>query len=94
MHWINVAIILCIGNFWGWMVAMYAKDAVSGLLGHVVTSTIGAFIVGYLTLVFFPKYGTAVMLPAAFIGSGLVLYLVRFRKWGWQKKASKISDTP
>ena len=81
MHWVNVAIILCIGNFISWMVAMYVKDAVSGLIGHVIFSTLGAFIGGYLSLLIFPQYGTAAMIPAAFVGSGLLLYLVRFRKW-------------
>jgi len=86
MHWVNVAIILCVGNFIAWMVALYVKDAVRGLIGHVVCSTLGAFLAGYLALLVLPKYGTAGMIPAAFIGSGLLLYLVRFRKWNWQKK--------
>jgi hypothetical protein len=38
MHWVNVAIILCIGNFIAWIIAMYVKDAVSGLIGHVLVS--------------------------------------------------------
>ncbi|MBC8267790.1 MAG: hypothetical protein H8E36_03490 [Rhodospirillaceae bacterium] len=87
MHWVNVAIILCIGNFIAWMVALYVKDAVSGLLGHVIFSTLGAFIAGYLSLLVLPNYGTAGMIPAAFTGGGLLLYLVRFRKWNWQKES-------
>ncbi len=86
MHWINVAIILSVGNFVAWMVALYVKDAVRGLIGHVIFSTLGAFIGGYLSLLIYPRYGVVAMLPAALVGSLLVLYLVRFRKWNWQKK--------
>ncbi len=88
MHWVNVAIILCVGNFVAWMVAMYVADAVSGLLGHLLISTVGAFIGGYLTLEIVPKYGAAGMIPGALVGSVLLLYFVRFKKWSWQKKDS------
>ena len=81
MNWVYVAIILSIGNFIAWMVAIYAKDAAKGLIGHVICSTLGAFIGGYISLYFFPKHGAAVMIPLAFIGGGLLLYLMRFRKW-------------
>lgn len=85
MNWVYVAIILSIGNFIAWIVAIYVKDAVKGLLGHVLCSTLGAFIGGYLSLYFFPKYGAAALILIAFIGGGLLLYLVRFRKWNWWK---------
>lgn len=94
MHWFNVAIILCVGNFVAWMVAIYVPNSVSGLLGHLVVSTIGAFITGFLTLEIFPKYGTAGMIPGAFVGSVLLLYFVRFKKWSWQKKTPEITNAP
>ncbi|NQU57743.1 MAG: GlsB/YeaQ/YmgE family stress response membrane protein [Rhodospirillales bacterium] len=94
MHWVNVAIILCVGNFVAWMAAMYVSNAVSGLLGHLVVSTIGAFIGGYLTLEIIPKYGTAGMIPGALVGSILLLYFVRFKKWRLRKKTPEISNAP
>lgn len=85
MNWFYVAIILSVGNFVAWMVAMYVPNAVKGLLVHVVVSTLGAFMGGYLALELMPKHGVAGLLPAALVGSGLLLYLVRFKKWRWQK---------
>ena len=81
MHMANVAIILSIGNCVAWVVALYVKDAERGLIGHVVVSTIGSFIAGCLALKFVSQYGVPGMMIAAFIGSSLLLYLVRFRKW-------------
>jgi len=80
MTWLHVAIILSIGNFVAWMIAMYVKDAAAGLIGHVITCTIGAFIGGGLMLAIFPKYGVAGMMPGAFVASVVLVYLVRFRK--------------
>ena len=81
MHMVNVAIILSIGNCVAWIAALYVKDAERGLIGHVIVSTIGAFIAGYLALTFASQYGVPGMMIAAFIGSPLLLYFVRFRKW-------------
>ena len=86
MHLVHVAIILAIGNFVAWIVALYVKDAVSGLIGHVIASTIGGFIGGYLGLIFIPQLGVVGLMLGGFIGSGLLLYLVRFKKWGGHKK--------
>ncbi len=88
MHAVNVVIILCIGNIVAWVVGIYVKGAMPGLMGHVAVSTIGAFIAGYLTLEFGPEFGAVGMIPPAFIGAGLLLYLVRFKKWGWRNKDS------
>ena len=52
MHMVNVAIILSIGNCVAWIAALYVKDAERGLIGHVIVSTVGAFIAGYLALTF------------------------------------------
>ncbi len=86
MYPVDVVIILSIGNIVAWMVGIYVKNAMSGLMGHVVISNIGAFIAGYLTLKFTPELGVVGMIPAAFVGAGLLLYLVRFRKWGRHRK--------
>ena len=81
MHMVNVAIILSIGNCVAWVAALYVKDAERGLIGHVIISTFGSFIAGSVALKFASQYGVLGMMIAAFIGSSLLLYLVRFRKW-------------
>ena len=82
MTWFHVAIILGIGNFVAWMVAMYVKDAVRGLFGHLITSTVGAFIGGWLMLTFVPQAAVWGIMLGGFIVSGVLLYAVRFRKSG------------
>ena len=86
MHLVNIAIILGIGNFVAWMAALYVKNAMYGLIGHVIISTLGAFTGGQLSLSVFPQYGVVGMISAGFLGSGLYLYLVRFKTWSWQRK--------
>jgi len=93
MHLFNIAIILGIGNFVAWMVALYVKDALYGLIGHVIISTLGAFVGGQLSLVVFPQYGPVGMIAAGFLGSGLYLYLIRFKTWSWQVKVILEPDT-
>ncbi len=80
MTWFHVAIILCIGNFVAWMVAMYVKDTARGLIGHVITSIAGAFIGGWLMLTLFPRYAVPGMMAGAFVVSVALLYFVRLRK--------------
>jgi len=80
-------IILSIGNVVGWLAAMYVKDALSGLIGHIVISTIGAFIAGYLSLRIFPEFDKFGMIVGAFIGAVLLLFIVRFRNWHWPRKS-------
>ena len=80
MNWVHAAILLSVGNFVAWMVAIYVKDAASGLVGHVVVSILGAFVGGYLSLSLAPDHGVLGMMIAAFIGSPLLLYVVRFKK--------------
>ena len=85
MNWAYVAIILSVGNFVAWMVAIYVPSSVRGLLGHVLASTLGAFVGGYAALATVPHHGVVGLLPASLVGSVVVLYLIRFRKWRWQK---------
>ncbi len=80
MTWVHVAIILSIANFVAWMVAMYVKDAAVGLIGHVITSIVGAFMGGWLMLGIFPQYAVWGMMIGALIGSMALLYFVRFGK--------------
>jgi uncharacterized membrane protein YeaQ/YmgE (transglycosylase-associated protein family) len=74
-------IIISIGNVVGWLAAMYVKNALPGLLGHVVISTIGAFIGGCLSLRILGESNKFAMIINAFIGAALLLYIVRFRTW-------------
>jgi uncharacterized membrane protein YeaQ/YmgE (transglycosylase-associated protein family) len=74
-------IILSIGNVVGWLAAMYVKNALPGLMGHIVISTIGAFIAGYLSLRIFPQFDILGMIISAFLGAVLLLIAVRFRSW-------------
>jgi uncharacterized membrane protein YeaQ/YmgE (transglycosylase-associated protein family) len=77
----SMMIMISIGNVVGWLANMYVTNALSGLIGHVVISTIGAFIGGYFLLRFLAESDNLSMIVSAFIGAGLLLFLVRFRNW-------------
>ena len=77
----SMMIIISIGNVVGWLAGIYVKNALPGLIGHVVISTIGAFVGGYLSLRVFPGFGKYGMIISAFIGAALLLFVVRFRNW-------------
>ena len=77
----SMMIMISIGNVVGWLAAIYVKNALPGLIGHVVISMIGAFIGGYLSLRFFGESAKFSMLINAFLGAVLLLYVVRFRNW-------------
>ncbi len=47
---VSMMIILSIGNVVAWLAGMYVKNALPGLIGHVVVSTIGALNADYLCL--------------------------------------------
>jgi uncharacterized membrane protein YeaQ/YmgE (transglycosylase-associated protein family) len=81
MHPVSMMIILSIGNVVGWLAAMYVKDALPGLMGHIVISTIGAYIAGYWSLRIFPEFDILGMIISAFLGAAFLLFAVRFRKW-------------
>ena len=69
-----------IGNAVGWTAAIYVKDALPGLIGHVVVSTIGAFVAGYLSLALFPAAAQLGMTLFGIAGAALLLYVTRLRK--------------
>ena len=77
----SMMIVISIGTVVGWLAAMYVKHALPGLIGHVVVSTVGAFVAGYASLRILPEFGKFGMIVGAFIGAALLLYVVRFRNW-------------
>ena len=77
----SMMIIISIGNVVGWLAGLYVRNALPGLIGHVVISTIGAFIGGYLSLRIFPEFDKLGMIVSALIGAALLLYVVRFKNW-------------
>ena len=78
----SIVIILSIGNVVAWLAALYVKDAARGLIGHVVVATTGTFLAGYLALWLFPDLYAVGMIVGALIGAVVLLYFVRFKKWG------------
>jgi uncharacterized membrane protein YeaQ/YmgE (transglycosylase-associated protein family) len=77
----SMMIMISIGNVVGWLAAMYVANALSGLIGHVVVSTIGAFIGGYLSLELIGEGAKFSMIICAFVGAVLLLYVTRLRNW-------------
>ncbi len=81
----SMMIMFSIGNVVGWLTGMYVKNALPGLIGHVVISTIGAFIGGYLSLGIFTESDKISMIVSGFIGAVILLYVLRFRIWrSWE----------
>ena len=74
-------IVINIGNVVAWLAAIYAKDALRGLIGNVIISTLGAFIAAYLSLKLLPEFDKLGMMVAAFLGAGLLLYTTRPKAW-------------
>ena len=81
MHVVDMFIMISIGQVVGWLVTMYAENDDRRLGVHLIVTTIGAFIGGYLSLRFISEFSKYSMIFTAFFGAGLLLYLVRYRKW-------------
>jgi undecaprenyl pyrophosphate phosphatase UppP len=60
---------------------MYAENDHRRLGVHLIVTTIDAFIGGYLSLRFISEFSKFSMIFSAFFVAGLLLYLVRYRKW-------------
>jgi uncharacterized membrane protein YeaQ/YmgE (transglycosylase-associated protein family) len=74
-------ILVSIGQVVGWVVALYGEKDLRRLGVHLIVTTVGAFIGGDLSLRFISEGDKFSMIFAAFVGAGLLLYLLRFRKW-------------
>jgi uncharacterized membrane protein YeaQ/YmgE (transglycosylase-associated protein family) len=64
-----------------WLVILYIDDSGRRLLGHAFVSTIGAFIGGFLSIRFWSEADKYALIISAFLGAGILLYLVRYRYW-------------
>ena len=81
MHVVDMFILLSIGQVVAWLVTLYGDNGGRRLFGDAIVTTIGTFIGGYLSLRLISEYSKFSMIFAAFFGAGLLLYLVRYRKW-------------
>jgi len=81
MHDLDKFIMVAIGQVVGWMATIYTEKDHRRLAGHLVVTTIGALIGGYLSLTLISESNKFSMIFAGFMGAGLLLYLVRYRKW-------------
>ncbi len=81
MHVVDMFIMISIGQVVGWLATMYAEKDHRRLGVHLIVTTIGAFIGGYLSLSFISESSKYSMIFCAFLVAGLSLYLVRYRKW-------------
>lgn len=81
MHAVDMFILFSIGHAVAWPVDMYVDNDFLRGVGHLIVATIGAFIAGYLSLKFVSETDKFGMIFRAFIGAGLLVYVVRFMKW-------------
>ncbi len=81
MHVVDMFIMISIGQVVAWPVTMYVDNDPRRLGVHAIVTTIGAFIGGYLSRKLISEYSSFSMIICAFFVAGLLLYLVRFRKW-------------
>lgn len=68
-------VVINIGNVVAWLAAIYAKDALRGLIGNLVVSTLGAFGGAQLALGLFPGDVLAMIL-GAFVGATALLSIM------------------
>jgi len=81
MHLLDMFILVSIGQVVAWTVTMYENDNDLRLIGHIAATTVGALVGGYLSLHLYSQSNKFSMIFVGFIGAGLLLYLVRFRRW-------------
>jgi NitT/TauT family transport system substrate-binding protein len=79
MHVVDMFILFSIGQVVAWLVLLYVDSNGLRLFGHMFVTTLGAFLAGYLSLRFYSEADKFSMIFAAFLGAGILWYLVRFR---------------
>ena len=80
MHVVDIFILISIGQVVGWVATMYMENDHRRLGGHLIVTTIGAFIGGYLSLWLISEYSKFSMIFSAFVVAFLLLITLRFRK--------------
>lgn len=81
MHVVDMFIMIAIGQVVGWVVTLYLESDHRRLGLHLIVTTIGAFLGGYVSLWFISEFSKFSLIFGGFFGAGLLLYLVRFRRW-------------
>lgn len=82
MHVVDMFIMISIGQVVGWLATIYTESDERRLAGHLLATTAGAFIGGYLSLWLVSEFSKAGMIFGAFLGAGSLLYFVRYRNRG------------
>jgi len=82
MHVVDMFIMFSIGQVVGWLATIYTETDERRLAGHLLVTTAGAFLGGYLSLWLVSEFSKASMILCAFLGAGFFLYFVRYRKRG------------
>lgn len=82
MHVVDMFIMISIGQVVGWLATIYTESDERRLAGHLLATTAGAFVGGYLSLWLVSEFSKASMILCAFLGAGALLYFLRYRKRG------------
>ncbi|MDP6787258.1 MAG: hypothetical protein QGI13_09055 [Rhodospirillales bacterium] len=81
MYAVDIFILIGVGQVVGWLATIYAETDHRRLAGHLIVTTLGAFIGGYVSRRFISEFSAFSMILSAFIVAGILLYLVRYEKW-------------
>ncbi len=81
MHVVDQFIVISIGQVVAWLVILYVDNSGRRLLGHAFVTTIGAFTGGFLSLWIWSEADKFALIISAFLGAGILLYVVRYRYW-------------
>ena len=81
MHPLDMMLLFAIANVVAWPAAMYVDGDFPRVIGHLIVTTIGALIGGYMAQLSFPDSSKFILIFGGFGGAVPLLYLVRFKKW-------------
>lgn len=87
MQVLDMFILVSIGQVVGWLATIYAEKDHRRLGVHLIVTTAGAFIGGYLPLYFISETAKYSMIFSAFFVATLMLYVLRFRKRRYEMHA-------
>jgi len=81
MHPLDMFLLFAIANVVAWPVALYVDTDMLRIIGHMIVCTVGSLIGGFIALQLWPDASKYMLIWGGFVGAGLLLYLLRFRKW-------------